>query len=255
MVRNALQSFWGDVLEVATTRSGLSLAVPLCFPDGWQVSFDIIALTPKAVRITDRGRTLQWLSSSGQNIEADSLAHLIEARRKLFRLNRDGWELYRELPLPLSGEDLHLFGEAMVSLSHLTYLHEPTSRQLNVARLTVEKLFKERRISPQVRHALNGRLEKNIYVDYYIEAPQPVAVEVLGRRGKITGYMEQWGFRWRDLRDANPTLLPVMIYDPAVQELDDLAVAIGESECELFCAYSETKRIHDVLNKAEAPLN
>lgn len=62
-VRQTLQSFWGESLEIATTRSGLSLAVPLCFPDGWQVVFDLQSLTPKAVRVTDRGRTLQWLTS------------------------------------------------------------------------------------------------------------------------------------------------------------------------------------------------
>jgi hypothetical protein len=75
-------------------------------------------------------------------------------------------------------------------------------------------------------------------------------MEILGRRGVVTSYMEQWGFRWRDLRDAHPNLLPVMIYDPAVQDLDATALAIGESVCELFCPYSETDRVHGLLDRA-----
>jgi hypothetical protein len=249
-VRQTLQSFWGESLEIAATRSGLSLAVPLCFPDGWQVLFDLQPLTPKAVRVTDRGRTLQWLAGAGQNIEADGLVTMLNEQIRTFQLQRDGWELYRELTLPLAGVDLHLFGEALVSIAHLNNLHEPASKPPNVARQTVEKVFKERKVKPERNFGLDGKVERDIRVDYYIEARHPVAMEVLGRRGVVRNYMEQWGFRWRDLRDAHPNLLPVMIYDPAVQEVDGLAQAIGESECELFCPYSETERIHAVLDKA-----
>jgi len=251
-VRRTLQSFWGDALEIAVTKSGISLAVPLSFPDGWQVLFDLEPLTPRAVRVTDCGRTLQWLAAAGQNIEGEGLVTMLNERICTFELQRDGWELYRELALPLAGVDLHLFGEALVSIAHLNYLHEPASKPPNVARQTVEKVFREREIVPSQRHPLDGKVEKDIRVDYYIEARRPVAMEVLGRRGIITGYMEQWGFRWRDLRDAHPALMPVMVYDPAVQEVDGLAQAIGESECELFCPYSETERIHAVLDKSGA---
>jgi hypothetical protein len=239
-------------LEIAVTKSGISLAVPLSFPDGWQVLFDLEPLTPRAVRVTDCGRTLQWLAAAGQNIEGEGLVTMLNERICTFELQRDGWELYRELALPLAGVDLHLFGEALVSIAHLNYLHEPASKPPNVARQTVEKVFREREIVPSQRHPLDGKVEKDIRVDYYIEARRPVAMEVLGRRGIITGYMEQWGFRWRDLRDAHPALMPVMVYDPAVQEVDGLAQAIGESECELFCPYSETERIHAVLDKSGA---
>jgi len=249
-IRRALEAFWGESLEIAETRTGLALAVPLCFPDGWQVLFDIQPMTPKAVRVTDRGRTLQWLAGAGQNIEADHLAALLNDRLNVFQIRRNGWELYRELALPIAGVDLHLFGEALVSISHLNYLHEPAAKSPNVARETVEKIFHERRIEPIARHALDGKLEKAIRVDYYVAARRPVAMEILGRRGNITGYMEQWGFRWRDLRDAHPKLMPVMVYDPAVQEVDGLAQTIGEAECELFCTYTETERIHAVLSKA-----
>jgi len=251
-VRQSLLEFWGGALEIAPTRRGLSLAVPLCLPDGWQVVFDLQPMTPGTVRATDRGRTLQWLTGRGQNIDTPHFAGLLEDRCGAFQISRDGWELFRDLSVPPAGADLQLFGEALVAIAHLNCLHDPAGKSPNVARQTVEKVFHERRLEPKQRHALNGKLEKGIRVDYFIEAALPVAVEVLGRRGPITGYMEQWGFRWRDLRDATPELLPVMIYDPAVQEVDDLSRSIGEGVCELFCAYSETDRFHAVLDKAGA---
>ena len=251
-LRQTLQSFWGESLEIATTRSGLSLAVPLCLPDGWQVLFDVQTLTQQTVRVTDHGRTLQWLASAGQNIEADGLVTMLNERIRTFQLQRDGWELYRQLPVPLAGVDLHLFGEALVSIAHLNNLHEPASKPPNVARQTVEKIFKEREIKPEPNFKIDGKVERNIRVDYYLPARHPVAIEILGRRGVVTSYMEQWGFRWRDLRDAHPYLLPVMIYDPAVQDVDSTALAIGESVCELFCSYDQTEEINSLLDRAEA---
>jgi hypothetical protein len=92
--------------------------------------------------------------------------------------------------------------------------------------------------------------EKRIIVDYFASPRRLLAVQVLGRRGTVTSYMEQWGFRWRDLHDAHPRLLRVMLYDPAVQDVDSTATAIGESVCDYFGPYHETNRLHEVIDLA-----
>ena len=250
-VRQTLQSFWSEMLEVGETRTGLALAVPLCRPDGWQIIVEVDELTPKAARLTDRGRTLQWLASAGQNVESPGVGSLLNDRLRTFGLSRDAWEIYREVPLPLQGIDLHLFGEALVNISNLGNLYEPVARTQNVAEQTVERVFADRNLHPQRNQILSGRVEKKVKVDFYLDdIAHPIAVQVLNRRGSVTSYMEQWGFRWRDLRDATPTLLPAMIYDPATQEIDTTAKAIGESVCELFCPYHETQKLHALLERA-----
>lgn len=252
-VRNALQSFWSEMLEVGETRTGLALAVPLCRPDGWQIIVEIDELTPKAARLTDRGRTLQWLASAGQNVESPGVGSLLNDRLRTFGLSRDAWEIYREVSLPLQGIDIHLFGEALVNIANLGNLHEPVARTQNIAEQTVERVFADRELHPQRNQTLSGRVEQKVKVDFFLDdTAHPVAVQVLNRRGSVTSYMEQWGFRWRDLRDAKPTLLPAMIYDPATQEIDATAKAIGESVCEVFCPYHETQKLHELLERAHA---
>ena len=255
-VRQSLQSFWSEMLEVAETRTGLALAVPLSRPDGWQIIVEIDELTPKAARLTDRGRILQWLASAGQNVASPGFGSLLSDRLRTFGLSRDsrdGWEIYREVPLPLQGIDLHLFGEALVTIANLGNLHEPVARTQNIAEQTVERVFADRQLHPQRNQTLSGRVEKKVKVDFYLDdIAHPVAIQVLNRRGSVTSYMEQWGFRWRDLRDATPALLPAMIYDPATQEIDATAKAIGESVCEVFCPYHETQKLHELLERAHS---
>ena len=124
IVRQTLQSFWSEMLEVAETRTGLALAVPLCRPDGWQIIVEVDELTPKAARITDRGRILQWLASAGQNVDGPGFRNSLNERLRTFGLSRDGdaWEIFREVALPLNGIDLHLFGEALLSIANLNNL-------------------------------------------------------------------------------------------------------------------------------------
>lgn len=252
-VRQTLQSFWSGILEVAETRTGLALAVPLSLPDGWQIIVEIDELAPKAARLTDRGRTLQWLAGAGQTVDGPGFGSLLNERLRMFGLSRDAWEIFREVPLPLQGIDLHLFGEALVNIANLSNLHEPVIRTQNVAEQTVERIFADRKLHPQRNHTLSGKVEKKVKVDFYLDdSAHPVAIQVLNRRGSVTSYMEQWGFRWRDLRDATPTLLPAMIYDPATQEIDATAQAIGESVCEIFCPYHETQKLHELLERAHA---
>lgn len=250
ILRDGLQAFWEQSLEIAATPRGLEFAVPQSYPDGWQIVLRLELLTPTTARLSDGGKTLWQLAHAGQNIEADVTALRIREICDAYRVTRDGWDLNQLITWPAQGADVHLFTEALVSIAHLAYLHEPSAKSPNVARETLEKVFRERKIEAKMNYRLEGRVEKKIEVDYFAAPRRPLAVQVLGRRGTITSYMEQWGFRWRDLHDAHPSLLRVMLYDPAVQNIDSTATAIGESVCDYFGPYDNVTRLHDLIDLA-----
>lgn len=250
-LRASMLDFWRGALEIAVTADGLECAVPQSYPDGWQIVLKFELLTPGVVRLSDGGKTLWQLAQTGQNLEADATAARLREILGAFKIERDGWTLSRAVHWPAAGEEVHLFTEALVSVAHLGYLHDPVSKPSNVARQTVEKVFRERKVEFLTNHRLEGRVEKRIEVDYFAVPKRPLAIQVLGRRGAVTGYMEQWGFRWRDLHDAAPNLLRVMLYDPAVQDVDSTAAAIGQSVCDYFGPYHETNRLHAVIDQAE----
>lgn len=251
-LRAALAGFWNDALEIKAHRQGVTLALPQTSADGWQIVVEITALAPGKVRLGDSGRTLGALASAGQNIEADSVSERIDRVLRQSHVERDGFELFRWSSLPIDPVDVHVFAEALVAISHLWVLHEPMVRTQNIADITLQRVFKDRQLTARSPATLTGKTEANIRVDYLVETKRPVAFEILRRRMRLLAVMEQWGYRWEDIRKVNPALMPVMLYDPAAQEIDDTSRAIGENVCTLFCAYNETDRIHDVLQQAEA---
>src|SRR5207253_4541889 len=235
----AMETFWRDNAQAARTRDGVAMTLPLMYPDGWQVSVFLALIAPSVVRISDHGKTLGMLLESGLTLNAKVTGEYFNERLRTFELQRDGFMLWKDLRLPLQGFDIQLFAEALVSIAHLFYRHEPGAPSDNVGDKAVRELFERRKISPKKNAELEGALEQRIKVDYLVEARQPVAIEIVNRRFDLLPYMEQWAFRWDDLRSRNKSLTAAMVYDPEHQEWDSTALRIGNSVCDVFCRYDE----------------
>ena len=247
-----METFWREQVEVAPTRDGIALTLPLMYPDGWQVTVFLAALTPGWVRLSDHGKTLGALIEAGMNLDAkhSNTATLLDERVKMFELQSDGTVLSKNARLPLQGVDVQLFAEALVSIAHLIYRHEPVPAQENAAEKAVARVFSARHVTPRRNAELEGVLERRIRVDYLVEARRPLAVQVVSRRENLLAYMEQWAFRWSDLRKRDDRLLAAMVYDPESQAWDDTALRIGGEVCDCFCRYDETESLNAALTKS-----
>jgi hypothetical protein len=233
---------------VEPTGDGVVLALPLLYPEGLQVVVSMKSITETSGLLTDRGETLGALSSSGLNLEADVVEQLVADRLAMFDLQRDGFILQKRIRFPVDGLDIHLFGEALVSLAHLIYRHEPETTEENVADRTIGRIFAERALKPKRNALLEGLVQKRIQIDYYLEGRRGLALEVINRRHQLLPYMERWGWRWNDLRETHPHLIRAMVYDPDNQHWENTALAIGRSVCDVFCPYFE----QDAVQKAIA---
>lgn len=245
----AVACFLREQVAAVKTRRGVAMALPLMYPDGFQVQIHLEPLTTGTALITDLGRTLARLREEGLNLDAAQTLALFEERKKAFELSQVGFELQKEIALPLQGIDVQLFGESLVSIAHLIYRYEPATSEESAADRTLKQIFKERNLEPAMNAAIEGRIEKSIRVNYLVPGPHPLACKVVKRRGPMLNYMEQWGWRWMDVKQQNPQLLRGMIYDPDKQQWDDTTINIGKSVCDLFCPYFETQTIHDALDR------
>ncbi len=250
--REAMRRFWEDQTQVAGTANGVAMALPLMYPDGWQVQVFLEPVSAKRAVITDKGQTLMRLHEQGLNCEGGQTAVLLAERKSTFALEQDGYELLREIPLPLDGIDVQMFAEALGSIAHLLYRLEPSRPLEHAADRVLQQVFKERQLQPKLNFAIDGRIERRIHVDYYLDTVVPVALQVVRRRAPILPYMEQWGFRWADIQQRHARTLRAMVYDPDKQEWDDTALSIGRQVCDLFCPYFETQAVNELLSRAAA---
>lgn len=247
-LRHLLEDFWRDALEISRNGDTFTLALPQTFPDGWQMVIDLQDHHPAGVRLSDGGRTLGWLLAHGQNIETEVMAGHIREICAESEIERDGLELLCWMAKGLEGVNVHVFAEALVAIAHLHYLREIKPRTLDIPDQTLQRVFVDHKIQAKANAPLQGKVRKDIKVDYLIEQKQ-MAFQIIRRHGRILPTMERWGWRWHDLKGALPKLQPVMLYDPHNQEIDSESRAIGKEVCGLFCSYEETDLIHDFIEK------
>lgn len=246
-LRALLTSFWDGVLEIEQTATGLLFTMPVSYPDGWQVVLELTQMTPNGVRLSDRGKTLSWLTGQGQNIGTDNLRHHLQRLYAEHSLTEVQGVICRWLDLPLNPIDVQVFAEGLVAVSRLDVLKEHRLAEEDVADTMVRRILSDAQLEAKHKHKLSITRERAVSVDYFIEQRRPTAIQILKAKSDISGSMEKWGFRWHELKNNYPGLAPIMLYDRARQVIDPYSRHIGETECELFCAYDETDRIHNAL--------
>ena len=79
--------------------------------------------------------------------------------------------------------------------------------------------------------------------------PRPATLTLFEKfNTHVADLTAEWWERIKDSRRvAQNNVLRVMLYDPAVQEIDRTASAIGESVCDYFGPYHESNRLHEII--------
>lgn len=245
-----MHRFWNEQVEARSAGRGVALSLPLMYPDGLQVQVYIEQVAPSAAVISDRGETLARLHADGLNLDAKETAALFEERKKAFDVQQYGFELRKEIKLPLDGLDIQIFAESLVTIAHLIYRFEPTTREEGPAERQLRQIFQDRHLNPTWAATIDGVVEKQIRVDWVLQARRPMACKIVRRRGPMLAYMEQWGWRWTDVKSQNPSLLRGMVYDPDRQEWDDTTRGIANQVCDFFCPYFDTNAINGAIDRA-----
>jgi hypothetical protein len=246
-LRALLTSFWDKSLEIEQTTKGLLFTMPASYPDGWQVVLELSQVTPTGVRLSDRGKTLSWLTSQGQNIGTDTMRHHLQRLYAEHSLTEEHGVLCRWLELPMDACDLQVFAEGLVAVARLDVLNDHRVAEEDVADTVVRRILSDAGMEAKRKHKLHVTKDRAIAVDYFIEQRRPAAIQILRAKSDISGSMEKWGFRWHELKSNYTGLAPIMLYDRDSQLIDRYSRHIGETECALFCGYDETDRIHGTL--------
>ncbi|MCC5806197.1 MAG: hypothetical protein JJU00_07700 [Opitutales bacterium] len=241
-LRASFTAFWEEQLQVEAVADGVVVSPPVLYADGWQVTVHLEQLTPRQWRMTDRGATLGKLLDAGLHPDQGKLATVLQQQTSFYGFDRDGLQIEKLMRFPFEVAEIQIFAEGLVAISHLLpkvpkEIFPGTERMIE-DRIT--SFFYNRRLTPLRRHKLAGQVEREITVDFYLEGPKPLALQPVTRTRNLLPYMEQWGWRWTDLKNRHPDMICAMVYDPDNQQWDEASLNIGRQVCTIFAPHSET---------------
>lgn len=239
-LRAALVSFWDAQLQIEPEGHGLAVAMPLMDSSGWQVVVHLAPLAPGQWMLSDQGATLGMLDESP---DGKRLREVVAAQGRVYGFERDGLVLQRTVRFPFDTAEIQIFAEGLVALSHL-FPKPKAAVGAHVSQRIEEQIsryFYSKQWNPKRHHKLTGVVETAIEVNFYLEGVRPLALQPVGRPRHLRNYMEQWGWRWTDLKNAHPELVKVMVFDPDLQQWDHDSMRIGEEVCDIFVPLYEAE--------------
>lgn len=247
--RSALSRFWSENLSVSKRGKEFVITLPLLHPNGMQVVISATEVTPTTALLSDNGEVISQLDDSSIDVRSKTKhRELLDEKVKAFEMHRSGIAIQKAVNLPIDGLDVHLFGEALVSISHLVYRQEYEAPRVEHVYSSIRKLLTEHLVDfkEKDKARVSGKIEAQIQVDFLT---RNLACKTVERRGPMREYMEMWGYRWRDLKDKHPKLGRSMFYDPENQKWNDETIRIGKSVCDIFEPYFDTDKIAKALEK------
>src|SRR5688572_6515076 len=159
-----------------------------------QVVVSMTEVSPTTVLLSDQGEVISQLDDSNVDVRRKT-AHreLLDEKVKAFELNRSGIAIQKAVSLPIDGLDVHLFGEALVSISHLVYRQEYEAPRVEHVYFSIRKLLMEHAVHFKEKDEayVSGKIEGQIRVDFLTRS---LACKTVERRGRMREYMEMWGY-------------------------------------------------------------
>ena len=134
----------------------------------------------------------------------------------------------------------------------MIYRSDEHHAHIEVARENFEKIIAVNKFSTRKNAVLQGRVVDEVKLDYVIDSIYPLACKISEKKTDIYNYMEIWAFRFEQIKQFNSDVKTMMIYNPDVGKWDDKSLRIGDSVCDMFTPYYDTKNIVNFINNKVA---
>jgi Domain of unknown function DUF1828 len=231
-------------------KNSCLVSLPLHYSAHTRIEIAITKISKDQYLLTDQGQTLTELKDSGHPTGSRLLDRVREIVR-IWQVDLDGISLVRMCSHKDLGNVLHEVAEAAKTIgdAYLTPRDKETDPRVEeTIKDRVRKTFQRERYFYREQQSVPGKIENAGHrIDFYIPAngSNGLALEVLVNPNKLQA--EAWGFRARDMREANDRLLIGFIYDQVARDLSRTIlgsiadIALSSNEADLFLTEQMSK--------------
>lgn len=204
-------------------KNNCRVSLPLHYSAHQRVEVAITQLSKDHFLLTDEGQTVTELRNAGHATGPRVLERLKETIR-IWNVDLDGVSLVRMCGRKDLGIAIHEIGEAAKTLGDAYLIareKEPDTQAQETIKDQVRNIFRKEQYFYREAQTVPGRIEHAGHkVDFYIPPNElnGLAMEILINPNKL--HAEAWGFRARDMKDANRGLLVGFVYDQVASDLN-----------------------------------
>jgi hypothetical protein len=205
-------------------ENNVILSLPLHFSANTRVELAVTRITDSYFAISDMAHTLGELKDAGYGI-AGKLKEKIRGIAKAGKIEFAGNHLVRKCSSVELGDAIHEFADVAKTIgdAYLTYGARKLPEEEDELIARVRSIFSKRKYVFKEKQEINGDIEMHT-IDFYISpnGNKGLALAVLPNPIKIVA--EAWGFKSRDIKNANKNVAIGIVYDSARAKEDSKAI-------------------------------
>jgi hypothetical protein len=229
-------------------ENNVVLSLPLHFSANTRVELSVTKITDSYFAISDMAQTLGELKDAGYGI-GGKLKDKIRGIAKAGQMEFAGNHLVRKCSLAELGEAIHQFADVAKTIgdAYLTYGARKIPEEEDELVARVRGIFSERKYVFREKQEVSGDIEKHT-IDFYISpnGNRGLALAVLPNPIRVIA--EAWGFKSRDIKNANKNVTVGIVYDSA--RAKDESKAILQSTIDIPVPSSDIGDLANRLAKA-----
>ena len=134
-------------------------------------------------------------------------------------------------------------------MSFLAYRAEPVHAFVGVARRNFQALIRARGYKVRSSRALPGKLRAAIEFDEVVEGGTLCACKIFEMQSELTRNLDAWAFRLRDVKNRDPGISTILVYNQDTGKWTDDNLAFGKQVADHFLPYTATEQIDGALRK------
>jgi hypothetical protein len=230
-------------------KNNCLISLPLHYSAHTRIEIAVTKIAKDQYLLTDQGQTLSELKDSGHPTGSRLLDRVREIIR-IWQVDLDGISLVRMCNRKDLGVVLHEVAEAAKTIgdAYLIPRDKETDPKVEESiKDRVRSTFQKDQYFYREQQSVPGKIENAGHtVDFYIapNGSNGLALEVLVNPNKLQA--EAWGFRARDMKEANDRLLIGFVYDHVAR---DLSRTILGSIADIALSSHETMFLSEQLSK------
>ena len=239
---NKYMQFLSDEAAVTLRGGGHHLTLPFQLMSGHYVSLTLKEKLGGIIEVTDEGAALADLLLTTSNLPANFRQRITEVAEAFDLAFKDD-QLFTQVEEKALPEAAHRLLQARMRIGDLLLLETvPSHREERLAkRLRTEILEPrlKRDLRPHRRQIVSGKMEQH-RVDFLFNSDSHLAIKTLDRKQELGLYVEAWAFKWRDIREENPSLKRISIYDEQNPAWGDTELEIARKSVNDLIPYQDT---------------
>jgi len=231
-------------IEVEQSNGEYIVSLPFLSWSGHYLEIRVRQLMGDYVALSDGEHEIADLWLSGMSISGRN-RNIIKDIANQYNVHLEGDEIIAKVPFSKAGEAVNRLVQALVRIGDISLLHRIIPVKETPLKRRVGRLLRRSKIYfiTGPRATVNGQISERYELDFLVLNERKSAIKTIEAKRALKTKVEAFAFEFGDIKEANPAIERIGIYDKDNEQWNDELLKIAKVNTEVVLPVQEENEI------------